>query len=418
MTNAPRKIDTVVVGGGQAGLASSYYLTRGQVPHVVLEQDSVGSTWQNRRWDSFTLVTPNWMNRLPGFEYSGDDPDGFLPRAEVVRYLQDYARSFSAPVETGVKALRVVPAATDGARYRVETTRGAWLARNVVVASGYFTRDRVPEFAGGIPGSIRQIRSSDYRNPGELPPGAVLVVGSGQTGCQIAEELLESGREVYLAIGSAGRQPRRYRGKDICWWVAQMGVYDRSFKDPAKPVERYGANPMCSGKNRGHALNLEKFAEDGMKLLGHVQGLRGSALELAPGVRDSIAKADQFSKWLTKMVDDYIAAKGLQVEPPNAANTDDGAPRAAVAIQELRELDLPARGVTSIVWAMGYVCDFTWIEMPAFDDRGYPVQTRGVTAFPGLYFCGLHWLHCLKSGLMFGVGDDARHAIEHLATHR
>jgi putative flavoprotein involved in K+ transport len=408
-----RESDTVVLGAGQAGLAVSYYLTQDRLPHVVLEQDFVGATWQNKRWDSFTLVTPNWMNQLPGFAYRGNDPDGFLPRAEVVSYLQDYARSFGAPVASGVRALKV-SRESDGRPYRVETTAGAWRARNVVVATGYFTRERIPEFAARIPKSIVQIASGEYRNPGALPPGAVLVVGSGQTGCQIAEELLESGRRVYLAVGSAGRQPRRYRGKDICWWIAQMGIYGRSFENPAAPVERYRANPMCSGKNGGHALNLEKFAADGMTLLGHVQGLHGSTLVLAPGVGEAVAKSDQFSKWLMKLVDGYIQAKGLDTQPANEQNTDDGVPARRVAIDEVAELDLAAHGISSIVWSTGFMCDFSWIELPVFDDRGYPVQTRGVTGVPGLYFCGLHWLHCLKSGLIYGVGEDAQHVTQHL----
>jgi len=410
-------INTVVVGAGQAGLAVSYCLTTGKVPHVVLEQDSVGSTWRHKRWDSFCLVTPNWMNQLPGFPYRGDEPDGFLPRAEVVKYLEDYARSFDAPVTSGSRVSAVRPDGA-GSGYRVETTSGSYTADNVVIATGSFTRERIPEFAQRIPASILQIVSADYRNPGALPPGAVLVVGSGQTGCQIAEEVLESGRPVYLCVGNAGRQPRRYRGKDICWWVAQAGVYGRTFENPANPVERYRANPMCSGKNGGHALNLERFAADGMTLLGHAVGIRGSILLLAPGVRDSVAKADQFSKGLMKLVDGYIQAKGIAAPPASADNTDDGAPRRSVAIEEIGELDLAARGIGSIIWATGYTPDFRWIELPVFDERGYPVQSRGVSGSPGLYFCGLHWLHCLKSGLMFGVGEDARHVAEHLAGRR
>jgi putative flavoprotein involved in K+ transport len=224
-----------------------------------------------------------------------------------------------------------------------------------------------------------------------------------------------SGREVHLAVSKCFSVPRRYRGKDICWWVAQMGVYGKPFENPANPVERYRANPMCSGKDRGHALNLEKFAADGMTLLGHAEGIRGSTLLLAPGVRESVAKADQFSKWLMKLVDGYIQAKGIAAPPPNAENSDDGAPSRSVTIEEVRELDLAAHGITSIIWATGYTPDFRWIELPVFDARGYPVQSRGVTASPGLYFCGLHWLHCLKSGLIYGVGEDARHVTRHLA---
>lgn len=410
-----RDIDTVVLGGGQAGLAVSYYLTAEKRPHVVLEQDRVASTWRNKRWDSFTLVTPNWMNQLPGFPYAGSDPDGFLTREAMVAYLDDYARSFGAPVQAGVKATRV---AGSGDGFVVDTTQGSWKARNVIVATGYFTHERIPAFASAIPKSVTQIVSGAYRNPDSVPQGAVLVVGSGQTGCQIAEELQQAGRKVFLSVGSAGRQPRRYRGKDMCWWVAKSGLYGRTFQDPANPVERYRANPMCSGKNGGHALNLEKFAAEGMTLLGQANDVRGGTLLFAPGVRDSVAKADQFSKGLMKLVDGFVEKAGLPIEPPNAQNTDDGTPPRAVTIEEIREVDLAASGITTIIWATGYTCDFGWIEFPVYDERGYPRQERGVTPVPGLYFCGLHWLHCLKSGLIFGVGEDAQHVVQHLARSR
>jgi putative flavoprotein involved in K+ transport len=412
-----RTIDTIVIGAGQAGLAVSYFLTQGMRPHVVLEKDHVGATWQLKRWDSFTLVTANWMNQLPDFPSRGAGPDDFLSRDGVVGYLQDYSRFFKAPVESGVKANRVSRKPDDSA-YRVETTSGTYDARNVVVTTGYFNRERIPAFAGSIPKSVVQIHSSEYRNPASLAPGAVLVVGSGQSGCQIAEDLLESGRAVYLSVGGAGRQPRRYRGKDICWWVAKMGIYDRSFQDPANPTERYQPNPHCSGKNGGHALNLEKFATTGMTLVGRAVAAQGSKLVLAPNVLEAVSKADQFSKRLMKMVDGYIDAAGLQVPGPSDENTDDGTPREPARIEELRELDLAERRITTIIWAAGYSCDFSWIELPIFDERGYPLQDWGVCRLPGVYFCGLHWMHSLKSGLIFGAGEDALRVTQDLLTNR
>lgn len=410
-------IDTVVIGAGQAGLAVSYYLVKAKRAHIVLEQDQIGSTWQTKRWDSFTLVTPNWMNTLPAFVYGGPNPDGFLLRDEVVKYLQDYARSFDAPVTCGAKAKRV-SLKSDGSGYLVETHAGIYDARNVVVATGYFDKNKIPEVAGAISKSIEQIHSSDYRNPESLRPGAVMVVGSAQSGCQIAEDLREAGRDVYLSVGNAGRQPRRYRGKDICYWVHQMGLYAKTFKDAANPVERYQPNPHCSGKYGGHALNLENFAANGITLLGRIQSAHSTRLVLLPDLMEKVAKADQFSKFLMNAADAYIKAMALQVPEPDGSNTDDGTPKARPRIEEFHELDLAERSVTTIIWATGYTCDFSWIDLPIFDGRGYPSQTRGVSAQPGLYFCGLHWMHTLKSGLIFGVGDDALHVSRHLLDNR
>lgn len=406
-------IDTVVIGAGQAGLSVSYHLTRAGHRHVVLERDRIGASWASRRWDSFTLVTPNWMNRLPGFPYRGPDPDGFLARDEVVAYLEDYAASFGAPVRLGVRATRL-SRRPDAPGYRVETSRGALAARNVVVTTGFFHTPKVPTFAGRIAPGILQVPSSAYRNPGALPPGAVLVVGSAQSGCQIAEELHEAGREVYLCVSRAPREPRRYRGRDINHWIECMGGFDRTFADPADPVERYRANPHCSGKNGGHAINLRALAARGITLMGRVTDADGDRLRFAPDLAANVAAADRASRELMRAVDDHIAAAGLDAPAPDAANTDDGDGAGAPDPAEIAELDLAARGVSTIVWATGFACDFSWIDLPILDRRGYPVQDRGVTPHPGLYFCGLHWMHCLKSGLLFGVGDGARHVARHL----
>jgi len=406
-------IDTVVIGASQSGLAVSYYLTQANNPHIVLEQDRIGSSWISKRWDSFTLVTPNWMNRLPGFPYSGPDPDGFLSRDEIVDYLEKYASSFNAPIKLGVRAMRLYRQ-PDEAGYCVETNQGNFAVKNVVIATGFFHKPKVPAFAERISPSIEQLPSSAYKSPGSLQSGAVLVVGSAQSGCQIAEELHEAGRKVYLCVGHAPREPRRYRGKDINYWFDKMGGFDRTFEDPSNPVERYRANPHCSGKNGGHAINLRDFAANGITLLGRATGADGLRLALVPDLEENLAKADKASLDLMESVDEYIAAAGLRVPLPDEKNTDDGGAEAMPKLDDIAELNLAERGISTIVWATGFTCDLAWIDLPVLDERGYPVQDRGVTPHPGFYFCGLHWMHCLKSGLFFGVGEAAQHVTCHL----
>ena len=247
-------------------------------------------------------------------------------------------------------------------------------------------------------------------------PGAVLVVGSAQSGCQIAEELHEAGRRVYLCVGRAPREPRRYRGKDINYWFDKMGGFDKTFENPANPVERRRANPHCSGKSGGHALNLHDFAAKGITLLGRLVNADGSALTIAPDLRRNMAAADKASADLMSKVDDYIVTDALRVPFATQANTDDGGAGRMPALPEIRRLDLAEQGISTIIWATGFTCDFDWIDLPILDPRGYPIQDRGVTPHPGLYFCGLHWMHSLKSGLLFGVGDSARHVTNHLLT--
>lgn len=426
-----REIDTLVIGAGQAGLSVSYHLSRRGRPHLVIERAAIGARWRAERWDSFTLVTPNWMLRLPGFAYRGDDPHGFLARDQIVAYLEAYARAFGAPVETGVTAERLAP---DGAGYRVETDRGPIAARNVVVTVGYFHKPALPACARSIAPAVHQIHSSQYRSPAALPAGAVLVVGSAQSGCQIAEELHQAGRRVYLSLGSAGRFPMRYRGRDTDAWLADMGAYDAGFADPANPVERHRPNPHASGKNGGRSLNLRRFARDGITLLGRVTGAEGARLRFAADVNRKVAAADRFSRDIMARIDAHIAANAIAAPAADAANTDDGdyglgdygvgdiggegRGAGAAALPETQSLDLAACGIASIVWATGYACDFAWIDLPVTDARGYPRQERGVSPFPGLYFCGLHWMYSLGSGLFFGVGEAAGQVVDHLDANR
>ena len=397
-------VEVVIIGGGQAGLALSYYLTQQGRTHLVLERGRVGETWRSGRWDSFTLVTPNWMTQLPGFPYQGDDPDGFLPREDIVAYLEQYAASFNAQIQCGVQvtAVRQQPG---GDGYIVEAEERTFGARNVVLATGAYPKPKLPLLSTALPVDIRQMHTSEYRNPQALPSGAALVVGTGQSGCQIAEELHQSGRQVYLSTSSCGRAPRRYRGKDSTWWLARLGFFDRTVDQLPSPAAKFACSPHVSGQQGGHDINLRQLAKEGIILLGHLQAGQGRQIILAPDLEENFAKADAFAAQITQGIDEYIKKTGMEV----AANrtTAEAPSNGATSTKPLLTLDLQVAGISTIIWASGYKLDFGWVHLPVFDQTGYPVHRRGVTAFPGLYFLGLHWLYKMKSALLYGVGEDA-----------
>jgi putative flavoprotein involved in K+ transport len=407
-TDMPEEIETVVIGGGQAGLAISYYLTQQGRPHVVLEQTTqIAPAWRHGRWDSFTLVTPNWSVRLPSFPYQGDDPDGFMPRADVVRHLERYAASFQAPVRCGVQVTAVDPA-RDGQGYRVATADGVtYAAATVVVATGSFQFPKPSPFTGALPPEILQLHSSHYRNPSALPPGAVLVVGSADSGCQIVEELNESGRRVYLCVGRAIRRPRRYRGKDSLLWGITMGRLEQTADQLPSPSARFAPNSQLSGKNGGHTLNLHRFARNGVVLLGRLVGVDGHRIALAPDLEENLTHADRASEDFKKGVDEFVHRTGMDAPEPEPDPIDEV--RSDAGRHAPAALDLKAAGITTVIWATGYGFDYSWVHLPVFDDYGFPVQQRGVTRFPGLYFLGMHFLYNRKSGILLGVGEDAAH---------
>jgi putative flavoprotein involved in K+ transport len=406
-----KHFDTVVIGAGQAGLAISYYLKQAGREHIILEKERIGKAWRDDRWDSFTLVTPNWGLRLPGMEYDGDDPEGFLTRQEVVEYLEGFVELFDPPVQEGVE-VTAVEAAPGSDNLIVRSSAGEHQAANVVVATGTFQQPKIPPFSGRLTGDVQQIHSSEYRNPGQLLPGAVLVVGSGQSGCQIAEELFEHGREVYLSTGRAGRLPRRYRGEDAARWLVRMGFFDRTVDQLPSPAARFRSNPHVSGKGGGRTLNLHRFSRDGITLLGHLRDGRGTWLDIAADLKENLAAADKFALEFKQGVDKYIQKQGLEAPEDNEPELRDGYEAPVIT-----ELDLDSAGISTIIWATGYSFDFSWVKFPIFDEFGYPIQQRGVTPQPGLYFLGLHWLHTSSSTLLAGVGDDAAHVASAIATN-
>ncbi len=410
----PAQIDSVVIGAGQAGLSMSWALTQAGSPHVVLEaRDRLGGGWL-RRWDSFCLVTPNWSMRLPGYEYDGPRPDAFMPRDGLVDYVAGYAQSFDAPVlvRAGARTVEVA----DGRRLRVESVRGTTVARNVIVATGAFQVAKRPPLAGDLPPDLHQIHSDDYRNPGQLPDGAVLVVGSGQSGCQIAEELHDAGRDVYLSVSSCWRAPRTYRGHDTFWWLAQrwrraaeFGYAPETVDDLPQPRMRAACNPHLSGTKGGHTINLRRFGTDGVTLLGHVAAVDGDRVHLAPDLEHNLARADTFfDENVAPDLDEFIEKAGYDA-PLHESEVVDFQP------PQPESLDLRAAGIKTVIWATGYRFDLDWVRPLRFDGMGFPLHRRGITDTPGLYLLGLPWLYTQTSSLLVGVGADAEYLAEHIA---
>jgi putative flavoprotein involved in K+ transport len=395
-------IETVIIGGGQAGLSASYYLQHQARENVVLEQAAQpANAWRNDRWDSFTLLTPNWSFQLPGASYAGDNPDGFMSKDEIVTRFEEYVQHARLPVRFQVQVNSVERNAETGG-YLVKTNRNVIQTRNVIVATGLFQHAKIPAFSKTLSPKVFQIPAGQYRNPQSLPPGAVLVVGSAQSGAQIAEELYQAGRRVYLCMGTAGRVPRRYRGKDVYEWMHLVGLLDRTVDQLPSPKAKYSANPHVSGRDGGRTLNLHKFAHDGVILLGHMVGGYGSRIILQPDLKECLAKADKFEADLVSQIDNYIEKTATPAPPEELTTIKDG-----FSQEEIADLPLESAGITSIIWATGYSFDFSLVKLPVFDADGFPLQNRGVTRYPGLYFTGLPWLHKYRSGHLLGLAEDA-----------
>lgn len=402
------RIETIIVGGGQAGLATSYHLAQRGREHIVLEQAArAGNVWRNERWDSFTLVTPNWALRMPGAEYDGPDRDAFMARDEIVAYFEDYVDRFQLPVQYNTRVETIEP--LNGGGFRVATPGELFQTDHVVVATGYEQYPRLPSSAAGLSPEVMQLHSSRYRNPGSLPDGAVLVVGSAQSGCQIAEELHQAGREVYLSIGGSGRVPRRYRGRDMFAWLSQIGFFNVTPDKLPMPRNRFAA-PHVSGSMGGHTLNLHQFARDGMTLLGHLQGGAGTTIRLKPDLYEVLTRVDFFESDVQKKIDGYIAAHGLEAPEEELPRLQDGYDQPVI-----EELDMEASGIHTIIWATGFTYDYGLVNMPVLDDTGFPIQRQGVSDWPGLYFAGMPWMPSLKTGILAGVGEAAEHVATHLA---
>ena len=411
VAGVPARVEVAVIGGGQAGLSMSWYLKRAGIEHAVFERHKVAHEWRSARWDSFCLVTPNWQCRLPGYPYPGSDPDGFMLKDDIVAYLEAYAASFAPPLFEGVGVQRL--RAAEGEGFEILTTAGTCRAGQVVIATGGYQTPTVPRCAERLPDSILQLHSSDYRNPDALPPGEVLVVGTGQSGCQIAEDLHRAGRRVHLAVGSAPRSPRRYRGREVTDWLTENGYYAIPIdRHPQGQAVRDKTNHYLSGRDGGKEIDLRQFALEGMRLYGRLDDIRGGRMLFHPDLRQNLDAADASYLSIRAGIDRYIEQAGIDA-PSEPAYVPVWAPE-----REVTGLDIAGSGITSVIWSIGFGVDYRWAELPLFDGRGHPVQKRGGSTVPGVYFLGLPWMNTWGSGRFADVGHDAEYLMRHIEAMR
>lgn len=406
-------LDTVIIGAGQAGLGVSYYLQQKGYKHIVFEKGRIGESWLSQRWDSFQLNTPNLFNTLPGLPYDGKEVDGFWRTTDLVNYLGHYANQFQLPVEAGVTVV-AVDRAEEGEGFIVkirkrDQSEASVKSRSVVVASGIQRVPKIPAIRSKLPPEIFQLHTADYRNPHSLPPGAVVVVGSGQSGCQITEDLLAAGRTVYLCTGKVPRVPRRYRGRDIVAWWAEMKFWDVTYESlPDKSITRL-SQPQISGLQRfGHTVSLQNLAGRGVAILGRLLDIDSGRLILGDDAAAHVQFADEFSQRIKKDVDTYIERMNI-TPPPLDEDPADTPDMEAKCVSPLRQLDLHGAHISTVIWATGFSGDFSWLHLPVFDDQNKPIHTRGVSVERGLYFIGFPWLNSRKSGILYGIGEDAEY---------
>lgn len=401
--------EVLVVGAGQAGVAISEHLTKRGIPHIVLERNRIAERWRSERWDSLVANGPAWHDRFPGLEFDDIDPDAFAPKERVAEYFEEYARTFDLPIRTGVEVTSVRRSAAGG--FLAETTAGPIAARYVVAATGAF---QVPSYPALVPESagIEQLHSTGYKNPGQLPEGAVLVVGAGSSGVQIADELRQSGREVYLAVGAHDRPPQRYRGRSFVWWLGTLGLWEKS--TPPEGAEH--TTIAVSGANGGRTIDFRNLANDGITLVGRAESYADGALSFGGDLERDVRRGDQNYLSVLDQADAYIARTGIDLpEEPSARELG---PLPASVTDPIRSLDLAEAGVTSIIWATGFRQNFSWLPAGATDALGRPVHERGVSAEPGVYFLGLPWQSRRGSSFIWGVWHDAQYIADQIGIQR
>lgn len=405
---ADEHVHTLVIGGGQAGLSMSHHLTEKGIPHLVLEKSRIAESWRTARWDSLVANGPAWHDRVPGLTFDDVPDEDFATKDRVAAYFEDYATQNNAPIRCGVNVTNLAQTA-DG--FVADTAEGRVMARNVVLATGPFQKPRIPPLVPADSG-ILQIHSHGYKNPNQLPEGAVLVVGAGSSGAQIADELLRAGRKVYLSVGPHDRPPRRYRTKDFVWWLGNLGKWDVK----TRPAGTEHITIAVSGAYGGHTVDFRRFAARGMQLVGRAHAYQDGALQFNDDLARNIRAGDANYLSVLDEADAFAMAQGLDLPPEPEARVIGPDPDCMTNPQ--RSLDLKAEGVTAIVWATGYALDFGWVKVDAFGAEGKPVHRDGISEVPGLYFIGLPWMSCRGSAFIWGAWRDAQHLAGHIAEHR
>ncbi|WP_330208327.1 MULTISPECIES: flavin-containing monooxygenase [unclassified Pseudomonas] len=410
MTAGKTEIDTLVVGAGQAGVAMSEHLSRLGIAHLVLERSRIAEAWRTGRWDSLVANGPAWHDRFPGLEFAGLSPDGFAPKEQVADYFEAYARKFNAPIRTGVE-VRKVDRNVGRPGFTVETSEGVIQANRVVVATGPFQKPVIPAIAPSDE-RLTQIHSAQYRNPQQLAEGAVLVVGAGSSGTQIADELQRSGKQVYLSVGQHDRPPRAYRNRDFCWWLGVLGEWDQAAMKPG----REHVTIAVSGAHGGRTVDFRELAQRGMKLVGVTRSFKDGVATFQPDLAENLARGDENYLAVLDAADAYIERNGLSLPlEPEARRVF---PDPECVSKPILELKLAEAGIATIIWATGFATDYSWMNVDAFDEKGKPRHQRGVSNESGIYFLGLPWQSRRGSSFIWGVWHDAKYVADHIATQR
>ncbi|WP_216086344.1 flavin-containing monooxygenase [Marinomonas posidonica] len=403
-------VDTLVIGAGQAGIATSEHLTALNVPHIVVEKDRIAERWRSQRWDSLVANGPAWHDRFPNLQFEELDPDAFPSKERVARYFEEYVEKFSLPVYTDV-TVKQVSTLQGEAGYAIETSKGCIKAKRIVCATGPFQKPSIPPIVPELT-NLKQLHSSHYFNPEQLDSGAVLVVGAGSSGVQIADEINRSGKKVYLSVGPHDRPPRSYRGRDFVWWLGVLGKWDA----PAAAPDAEHVTIAVSGAHKGITIDFRELANNNITLLGRTHAFTNGTLSFSNDLVQNIEKGDENYLSLLEEADAYIEKNGLDLpEEPSAKRI---LPQPECMLNPIRELDLAASGITTIIWATGFKSDYSWLDLDVFDDKGAPQHQRGVTALSGIYFVGLPWLSRRGSSFIWGCWHDAKYIADHIETQR
>ena len=402
----PESVDTIIVGAGQAGLSVSSYLAKAGRDHLILERGEIAETWRSQRWESFTVNSPNWMNQLPGDDSPLAKPNDFWHLDELIESFTSHAKAKKLPVRSGTAVTGVNPGSRRNA-FDIQTESGSFNAKNVVVASGIMQTPRTPAISEELPYWVDQIHTAGYRNSSQLKPGGILIVGSAQSGVQIAEELIEEGKQVYLCTSKVARSPRFYRGKDVLYWNIKSGFMDIGTRDLEDPNMEFAPQPQVSGTRGGHAVTLQQLAREGVIMLGGMKGATGDVVTLEDNLRENYDQADAASLALKTRIDEYIAKNGIDAAPAEEDPAED--PNPDIFASHKESIDLTKESINTVIWCTGFTADFRWIKGLELTERGRPAHRDGISTIPGLYFIGFPWLRNRASGLIYGAVRDAEH---------